>query len=242
MQDVFAGRLFKTRGGAVLIGVIAAILAAILLIVYLSSYRSSVNSGTRPMTVLVAKSLIPKGTAGSLIAQRGLYQVTTVPKNELKALAIADPAALNDRIAAADIFPGLQLTQGAFTTEGVGSVSSKLTGVERAIAIPVDTSHGLIGVVQAGDHVDVYVGVNSPTQGPVLKLLEPNILVIIPPNAGAGGNAILQVTTKQAATFAYASDNARIWLVLRPVIGAKPTAPSFVTAAALLAGSKPLGG
>ena len=42
-----------------LIGGVAAVLAAILLIVYLHSYRSSVNSGTRPMTVLVAKSLIP---------------------------------------------------------------------------------------------------------------------------------------------------------------------------------------
>ena len=62
MQDVFAGRLFKTRGGAVLIGGVAAVLAAILLVVYLHSYRSSVNSGSRPMTVLVAKSLIPKGT------------------------------------------------------------------------------------------------------------------------------------------------------------------------------------
>jgi Flp pilus assembly protein CpaB len=241
VQDVFAGRLFKTRGGAVLIGVIAAVLAAILLIVYLRSYRSSVNSGTRPMTVLVAKSLIPKGTAGSLIAQRGLYQVTTVPKDQLKALAIADPAGLNDRIAAADIFPGQQLTQGAFTTETVGSVSSKLSGVERAIAIPLDSSHGLIGVVQAGDHVDVYVGVNGSAQGPVLKLLAPNILVVLPPGASGGGNAILQVTTKQAATFAFASDNARLWLVLRPVIGAKPTPPSFMTAAALLAGTTPLG-
>ena len=50
MQDVFAGRIFKTRGGAVLIGGAAAVLAAILLVVYLHSYRSSVNSGTRPIT------------------------------------------------------------------------------------------------------------------------------------------------------------------------------------------------
>jgi Flp pilus assembly protein CpaB len=233
--------LFKTRGGAVLIGGVAAVLAAILLIVYLRSYRSSVNSGTRPMTVLVAKSLIPKGTAGNLIAQESLYQVTTVPRSQLKTLAISDPAALSDRIAAADIFPGQQLTQPDFTTEGAGSVSSTLTGVQRAIAVPVDSTHGVAGTVQAGDHVDIYVAVNSTTQGPVLKLLVPNVLVIIPPGANGAGNAVLQVTTKQAPIFAYAADNARLWFVLRPVVGAKPTPPSLVTAADLLAGTKPIG-
>src|SRR5947199_4196965 len=108
MQDVFAGRLFKTRGGAVLIGGVAAVLAAILLIVYLHSYRSSVNSGTRPMTVLVAKSLIPRGTSGSLVAQEGLYQVTTVPKDQLKALAVIDPGALAGRVTINDVYPGQQ--------------------------------------------------------------------------------------------------------------------------------------
>ena len=131
MQEIFAGRLFKTRGGAVLIGGAAAVLAAILLIVYLHSYRSSVNSGARPIGVLVAKSLIPRGTSGTLIAQENLYQVTSVPKGQLKDLAISDPAALNDRITAADIYPGQQLTVGDFTTEGANSIPSVITAKAR---------------------------------------------------------------------------------------------------------------
>ena len=250
MQDVFAGRIFKTRGGAVLIGGVAAVLAAILLIVYLHSYRSSVNSGTRPVTVLVAKSLIPRGTSGSLIAQEGLYQISTVPKSQLKDLAIIDPAALTDRVAVNDLFPGQQLTANDFTTEGINSIPNQITGARRAIALPVDNVHGLTGQLQTGDHVDVYVGLAS-NGGAVLKLLASNVLVLVPPSASSGGlgsnnntnaNAILRVSTSEAAKFAFAADNGTIWFVLRPQVGAKPTPPSSVTANDLLAAKPVVGG
>src|SRR5437764_380491 len=154
MQDVFAGRLFKTRGGAVLIGGVAAVLAAILLIVYLHSYRSSVNAGTRPMQVLVAKSLIPRGTSGSLIAQQHMYQVTNVAKDQLKLLAIADPAALNDRVTLADVYPGQQLTANDFTAEPVNSIPNIITGMSRDFveeAFPLDGTIELVGVVEGLD-------------------------------------------------------------------------------------------
>src|SRR3954447_13482061 len=194
MQEVFAGRLFKTRGGAVLIGGVAAVLAAILLIVYLHSYRSSVNSGSQPMTVLVAKSLIPKGTSGSLIAQQGLYQVTSVPKDQLKQLAITDPKALSGNVTVSDIFPGQQLTANDLSIEGANSIPSVITGKARAIAIPVDGAHAIAGQLQSGDHVDVYVGL-SANGGPLIKLLASNVLVLAAPSAGgtgvsgSGGNA-----------------------------------------------------
>jgi Flp pilus assembly protein CpaB len=254
MQDVFAGRLFKTRGGAVLIGGAAAVLAAILLVVYLHSYRSSVNSGTRPTGVLVAKSLIPKGTAGTLLAQENLYQVTTVPKSQLKQLAIADPAALNDRVTVRDIYPGQQLTAADFSTENANSIPSLITGRNRAIAVPVDSSHGLAGQLQSGDHVDVYVGLSAGGQGGVsgaiIKLLAPNVLVLSAPSAGGGAinsgssnsNAVLRVTTAEAAKFAYAADNGHLWLILRPRVGASLTPPSLVTAATLVAGTPASGG
>jgi Flp pilus assembly protein CpaB len=258
VQDVFQGRIFKTRGGAVLIGGVAAVLAAILLIVYLHSYRSSVNSGTRPMTVLVAKSLIPRGTSGSLIAQEGLYQVTTVPKDQLKNLAIVDPGALTDRVTAVDVYPGQQLVQTDFTIEGVNSIPNQITGNKRAIAIPVDSAHGLVGELQTGDHVDVYVALSSGNAAAggaaaMIKLLASNVLVLSAPTSGGGGalsgnsstgggNAILRVTTADAAKFAFAADNGRLWLILRPQVGAKPTPPSVVNSAALVAAPPTQGG
>jgi Flp pilus assembly protein CpaB len=253
MQDVFAGRLFKTRGGAVLIGGVAAVLAAILLIVYLHSYRSSVNSGSQPMTVLVAKSLIPRGTSGSLIAQQGLYQVTSVPKSQLKQLAITDPKALTGNVTVADVFPGQQLTANDFSIEGANSIPSVITGKSRAIAIAVDGTHAVAGQLQAGDHVDIYVGMNAQhgnVAGPVIKLLASNVLVLAAPSSasagvsGGGGNpnAVLRVTNKTAAKFAFAADNGVLWLVLRPQVGAAPTPPTIADAATVLAGRPTVGG
>ena len=69
------GKIFRNRSGAVIAGIIAAVLAVILLVIYLHSYRSSVNSGSQPERVLVATKLIPKGTSGTLIAQKALYLV-----------------------------------------------------------------------------------------------------------------------------------------------------------------------
>ena len=158
-------RLLRNRGGAVIAGAIAAVVAVILLIVYLHSYRASVNSGKVAERVLVATKLISSGTSGSLIAKEGLYQVTSVQKDQLQVGAIADPSAIQDRVAAADIFPGQQLTQSDFTTESSLSIPYELTGKQRAIAIPVDAIHGLIGQVASGNFVDIYVGTSGGGSG-----------------------------------------------------------------------------
>ena len=231
-------RLFRNRSGAVIAGAIAAVVAVILLVVYLHSYRSSVNSGKQPERVLIATRLIPRGTSGTLIAQQGLYQVTTVQKDQLQLNAITDPAALSGRVAAADIFPGQQLTQEAFTTEALTSIPYVISGRQRAIAIPVDSAHGLIGQVAAGNYVDVYVGVSggAATGGEVVTLLAPDIYVLAAPGNGSN-NAILRIDTDQAAKFAFAADNERIWLVLRPQVGSAPTPPTKATLATLQAGA-----
>jgi len=242
MQDVFQGRIFKTRGGAVLIGAAAAVLAAILLVVYLHSYRSSVNSGARPVTVLVAKSLIPRGTSGSLIAEQHLYQVTTVPKDQLQELALVDPSALAGRATAVDVYPGQQLTDADFTTEGALSIPSQITGANRAIAIPADAVHGVAGQILAGDHIDIYVEVDA-NGGPALKLLASNILVLVPQGTGSdGGPSVLRVKTQNAGKFAFAVDHGVLWFVLRPQVGAKPTTPTLVTSSTLLTSKAVVGG
>jgi Flp pilus assembly protein CpaB len=241
----FSG-LFKTRRGALIISGVAALLAALLLIVYLRSYRSSVNAGARPERVLVAKRLITRGTAGLTIAQKGLYDITTVQKDQLEPFAIADPSAINGRVAAGDIYPGQQLTQPDFTTENADTIPYELTGAERAIAVPVDGVHGLIGQVLSGDYVDVYVGIagisgasaaasSASTQ---VRLLKPDILVLDAPGTAAttAADVVLRVSVNNAAEFAYAADNERIWLVLRPQIGASQTPAAAVTLATLLAG------
>jgi Flp pilus assembly protein CpaB len=230
-------KLFRNRGGALLAGALVAVIAVILLVAYLRSYRSSVNSGKQAERVLVATKLIQRGTSGSLIASQGLYQPTTVQKDQLKLNAISDPAALQDRVAAADIFPGQQLTQDEFSAEAPTSIPYEITGKQRAIAIPVDGVHGLIGQVAAGNYVDVYVGVDGGNKGSLVTLLVPDVYVLVAPGSGSS-NAVLRVTADQAAKFAFAADNAKIWLVLRPQVGASRTPPRTATLGTLLAGVK----
>jgi len=229
-------RLFRNRSGAVIAGIIAAAIAIILLVVYLNSYRSSVNADKAPERVLVATKVIAKGTSGEIIAKKGLYEVTAVQKDQLKLNAISDPAAIADRIAISDIFPGQQLTQDDFTTEVQTGVPYQLTGRQRAIALNADATHGVGGVVGAGNFVDVYIGAPG-RQGQLVTLLVSNVYVISAPTGG-GGNFILRIPTQQAAKFAFANDNTKIWLVLRPQVGSSRTPPTTANLASLLAGAK----
>jgi Flp pilus assembly protein CpaB len=228
VENLAPNRLLKTRQGTIVVGVAAAVLAAILLLVYLSHYRNSVKGSTEPVTVLVAKRLIPKGTSGSSIAQQNLFVVTTIPKGQVKLGAISDPAVLQGTVTAADIYPSQQLTSGDFTTRSVGALAVQLTGGWRAIGLPsLDAAHGLSPDIQAGDHVDVYAQLQSR-----LGLLLSNVLVLVSPTQATAGSSapvsgtyIVRVPTAKAAKFAYAGENGKIWLVLRPANKAAQTPP-----------------
>ena len=130
-------KVSQSRGWTLALGIAAAALAAILLIAYLVQYRSSVNDSTAPTPVLVAKNLIPKGTSGTVIAEKQLFQAATLSKDDLKVGAISDPAYLNGRVAVADIFPGQQITTADLSAGLTDAIPTQLSGKQRAVAIPV---------------------------------------------------------------------------------------------------------
>jgi Flp pilus assembly protein CpaB len=179
--------------------------------------------------VLVASRLIEKGTGGDAVGSQHLFKAVKVAGNQRKGGALADPSALRGKVAAIDIFPGEQLT-GADFTSGRG-VADKLAADQRAVSVPVDAGHGLIGDVHSGDHVDVYAGFlveNGFTRPrPFMRLLVANVLVLnthSPPNTGIGGqnvanqisDVVLRVDDGQSTQLAFASENGKIWLALRP--------------------------
>ena len=220
----------------------AAVLAAIVLVAYLHSYRNSVNSSSAPATVLVARNLIQKGTPGDFIGANRQFQVASVPKKELQGGALTDPAALSGRVAAADIYPGQQLTAASFAYAPPGTLQTKLNGADRAITLTIDAAHGMIGQIAAGDHVDVLIGFNVQGAGgtqPVIKLLMADVLVLKAPLAGGSGLITLRAPEHRAAQLAYAADNGRLWLVLRPASGARTVNPGLINAQSLL-NSKPV--
>lgn len=242
-------KLLSSRRGAILLGAAAALLAAILLIVYIEQYRSSVDSDLQPTPVLVAKRLITKGTPVSTLAPEGLYQLTQIAKKDVKDGAVADPATIKGRIAVADIYPGEQFTIGDFTTTPTSAIPTRIAGDERAIAVSVDSTHSVAGQVSAGDHVDIYVGMNATTGGvqtPVITLLYSNVQVLSVGGSGGGGvgatstgtKFILKLRTNQIPKVAFAADHGQLWFAARPSSGAKPTLPQTVTANSLLFATK----
>jgi Flp pilus assembly protein CpaB len=250
MQAILNHRLLSTRGGTAALGVLAAVVAGLFVLVYLNQYRNSVKASSGPVTVLVAKKLIPKGTPGSYVGNANLFVPTKVPESKAIEGAISDPVAFRGRVAVADIFPGQQMTTSDFSITATSVLSAQLVRSQRAVAIPLDSAHGLTGQIGPGDHVDIFVGFNAnrgSVTKPVLKLLMPNALVLASPGAksGLGGtpsssNLIVRADYQHAAEIAFAVDNGKLWAVLRPAANVRATPPEMVTIESILFGVKPV--
>jgi Flp pilus assembly protein CpaB len=221
-----------SRGWTLALGIGAAALAAILLVAYLIQYRSSVNDSTAETPVLVAKNLIPKGTSGTVIAEKGLFQAATLSKDDLKVGAISDPAYMNGRVAVGDIFPGQQITTADLSAGFTDALPTQLSGLQRAVAIPVDGARGLVGYVASGDRVDVYYQSGS-TDGTILGLLADNVLIMRAPSGGAP--AIIRADAPLAQKLALASDSGTLWFLLRPAGNAKKPPKKAITSTQILA-------
>jgi Flp pilus assembly protein CpaB len=226
VENISSSKLFTTRQGTILLGVIAAIIAAIALLVYLNHYRNSV---TQPaVSVLVAKKTIPQGTSGDVLAKStGFYEVAQVPKNQVLSGAITDSSTLAGKVALQDITPNSQLTASQFGA--ASGVEQQLNPTQRAVVVALGSPQSVGGQIAAGSHVDVWITTSGQGAGgvtrPISKLLYQNMDVL----GVNGGNVTLRATSKQAGTIIYASTNTQIWLVLRntissnikpPVIGA----------------------
>ena len=247
-----ATRLVSTRKGTLIAALLIALLAGGSILLYLNSYRDSLKTQGALVTVLVAKGNIPKGTAGNIVAAKDLYTVTTIRESQVLEGAISDPATLREKVATREIFEGAQLTATDFTAAG-DSLAASITDRQRIVSIPLDSAHGFIDGLEAGNRMDVYVGMNViklgpngiPLEGaqtkPVVKLILANAPVVAVGEKGKGSgagatNVSLRVDDRTAANLAFAADNGKVWLALRPSAGAKASRPDIVTVETLLLG------
>jgi Flp pilus assembly protein CpaB len=253
----FAQKLVATRKGTIAVAAFCAVLAGGAIAVYLKQYRQSVSSQGAAVTVLVAKRDIAKGTPGTAVTAQGLFTTTTIRESQLREGAFSDTASLRGRYATREILRGQQLTAADFSASA-SSLASTLTGPQRVVTISIDSAHGLIGQVQVGDHVDVFAAFNviplrrngTPIAGatprPVLRTLFQDVPVVSITQGGAGlgagsqSNVGLRLTLPQAAKVAFASENGKVWLALRPAAGAPKLPPSLVTIETSLLGVSPV--
>src|SRR4051812_49206657 len=213
----YTRKLLSSRQGTLGLAVLAGLLAVATLLAFMSGYKRNIDEGAQPVTVLVAKGELPKGSSGDLIAKKGLFQATGFKREQVQEGAITDPAGLRGLVAVKEIVPGQQLTTADFA-KPTDPVLSKLGEDQRAISIPLDPAHGMIGEVQAGDHVDVYAGFQVQSDGTgrpraVLRVLLQDVEVLkVPPadpkGQGLGGptqsqNIVVRVPDKDAPGVAF---------------------------------------
>ena len=229
-----------TRQGTWTLAAVSAALAGLVLVIYLSNYKDNVNAGVAPAPVLVADRFIPRGTSGSEVATEKLFRPAAVPNQERKAGAVTDAALISGMVAVRPILPGQQISRADFAKVG-DPIRSRIQGNERAVQIPMDRVRQLGGVLRVGDRVDVLAAFSATNGGngsgtPTLQPLMTNVRVM---NTPGQGSVILQLTDRDAARLAYAADNAKLWFLLRPPVGAKDSDPLSVTRESLSLG-KPL--
>jgi Flp pilus assembly protein CpaB len=247
-------KLLSTREGTLAFAAVAAVLAIGVLLVFMRGYKNSLDQQSEPVTVLVAKDQLPKGSSGDLIAGKGLFQATGFKREQVKTGAITDPSSLRGLVTSQNIVPGQQLTTADFTKPN-DPVLSKLGEDQRAVSVPFDAAHGLIGQVQPGDHVDVFAGFQVQPEGasrprPVLRELLQDVEVLKAPpvsdakteglNQNQVENVVLRVSAKAAVELAFASDNGKLWIVLRPQAGATQNEPSLTNLDRMVLGLDPI--
>jgi Flp pilus assembly protein CpaB len=246
-------KLLTTREGTLALAGLVGLVAVAILLAFMSGFKRSVTHGSEPVTVLVARQPLAKGTSGDLVAAKGMFQATGLKREQVKEGAITDPATLRGMVAAHDLVRGQQLTLADFSRP-TNHVLSRLAADERAVTIPLDSAHGMLADLQVGDHVDVYAGFEVESGGtgrarPVLRVLLQDVEVLEAPGTDKQGgltggsstkNLVLRVAEKDAVQLAFASDNGKLWVVLRPPAGAKQDPPSLVTLDRLLLGMPPI--
>lgn len=242
----------STRRGTAMIALACAAVAGLIIVFAMSRYRSSVSASGNPVTVLVATQAIAKNSPGAVLANNNMFKATQIVSKQVTAGAIADASLLQGKVAVRDISPGEQLTLSDFTING--GLPAQLAPNQRAVTLSLDNEHGMLGLLNAGDHVDVYAGFAVQSgyglNVPVLRLLIPDVPVLKPGTGGSatgigsGANSTSQVTLKvpdsEAGPLAYASDNGKVWLVLRPANATSTRAPSTITVQSMLFGTKPI--
>jgi pilus assembly protein CpaB len=229
-------RLLGTRRGALVAAAVAAALAGVLLLVYVREYKNNVQNGTQSVSVLIADRLIPAGTAGSELAKGGFFRPVTVAADKLKPGAISDAGTLAASVATHDIYPGQQVGSADFAA-GADALRSKIANDQRALSITLDGSHGLLGNVRAGDHVDILAGFSDGGAAgrPIVREILRDIVILSAPGPGvASGAVVVRVNDKQASELAFAADNSKLWFALRPPVGARDGQTGTVDLSTLL--------
>lgn len=241
-------RVLGDRRASLIGAAVAAILAAILFAVAMHSDASPAK--TTSSSAVFATRLIHRGTLLDARVLGSSARVRTVGAAARAPGALSTLDAVRGQVASADIAAGTQLTSSDLGDDS-GAITTRLAGRNRAVSVPIDRAHGMVGDISTGDHVDVYGSFEVQLQGdsrphPVLKVLAQNVRVLREPTAGSAdtgdtprGQITMELRSSIAQQVAFSADNGKLWIAARPTHAARHGRPKLVTLESLLLGANP---
>jgi pilus assembly protein CpaB len=151
----------SSRRTLILVGAIVIGLVAVLLVVnYVRGIEDRANNNAKRVDVYVAKTDIPRGTAGETAASDGSVGVAQIPQEFRPASAITTTDEIQKKVALFNIPQNTPIVQDMFVDPAQSQISfrERLKNPEHvAITISVDQVRGVAGFLVPGDEVNLMV-------------------------------------------------------------------------------------
>jgi pilus assembly protein CpaB len=200
--------------------------AALLAYAWLAGQERALRDRTVPASVLVTVRHVPAGAR----LETSALAVREIPRAYVQPGALASPGEAVGQRTLAPLAAGEQVLANKLARDGVALAFSVPPG-KRAVAVGVDTSAGVAGLLKPGDLVDVFVSTDAPG-GPRTAVLIQGAPVLAVGRAfsaaprdeaapaplfeEAAGTVTLAVSPYEAQQLAHLEVAGRIKLALRP--------------------------
>jgi pilus assembly protein CpaB len=234
----------KTRGLAMMVAFLLAIGATGAVFLYVQGVRKDAKTTSAPnmVSVIVSKKDIPAQSNLDNLISDGAFTTLRIPAAAIVQGAVTDVSQLKGESTAFPILQGEQITtarlQGS-TTQVSGGILGIPIGY-KALTLPVELSRAVGGILQAGDHITLYVtfddvsvipgslqGVLTGKQTPGKKqelgdytaTLAPDVEILraLKPSDN-GGQVLLTLALKpaDAQKVIFAQEEGKLWVALLP--------------------------
>jgi len=248
------------RTAVVAVAVAVGVVASVLSYVFLNDAQQNAYHNAKLVPAYVIAKPIPRTLTGAEAVSGGYVEKKKVPAEFRPSSAVTNISAIRDRAAGTNLPTGEVVVSGMFVSPGtIASVAAETVPKgDVAISVSVDQVHGVAGLIQPGDKVDILVNLNGAQETylyqavPVLAV--GTTLVPAPGTTSSGAqttatqssNVItFAVTPDAAARIALANSNGGgvtggIYLALEAA-GNPPTSPTTINGSNLIPASPTAG-
>lgn len=147
----------KRRGLTIALAVLLAILGTAGVLAYVNHANTRALAGQKPVTVLVAKSLIPSGTTAAAAQQQGLLGTETLPASSVpdNALAAVTPD-ISSLVTDSNVQPGQLLLRPLLVTAAQVTSGLAIPSGMVALSVMFCVPEAVAGNVHSGSQVAVF--------------------------------------------------------------------------------------